>query len=540
MRPLCAMRSLGPSILLFCTSLCLATPAKAVDHTYSVDWTGHYGGTARDSGQSCWALPDGSYLVHGYFEDRFNPEGDYINEPPNFDKRSLFMAKYGPDGELVWVKGAGSSHCDVGGEITGLADGTCAIVARYGYGGASIQFGFGEANSTYLSGFDHYDVCLAKFNADGRLQWARRCGGNGWDAGLHIGMSPDGGLYATGQFEQRAFFRLEGPEPRIELTTESGEPGSYTNFLLRYESDGAFGWVMPGAYGAVAALANGQCAVTVGGSVALVSPDGTEAWRCGLWPGAGYAGEVACLPGTSRFLVALTGTTDSPVQMWEAQPDGTAVPVWAAGLDGQALNSPVACVRECSGDSYVHDPYDGMLYRFDADGALTWSRYVGFGGSGVCAAPAADTVMMTGVTYGTVVIGAGMPGQTTITSRGSGDIWLAKLTTESLCTLYGTAEGEGHVIVEPCGRLPLGCEATFRAAPNHASRAEFVRWEGCLAAHTGPVVTVTVTEDMQAHAVFAMLDDPEPLPTAGPAAIALLALVFLTAAHMRMGRQGTA
>lgn len=73
----------------------------------------------------------------------------------------------------------------------------------------------------------------------------------------------------------------------------------------------------------------------------------------------------------------------------------------------------------------------GFLARFDPEGRLIWARPIaarsdeGFDVAAIAALPSGD-FMALGAFGGTAVLGAGEAGETTLTSRGEQDIWLAR------------------------------------------------------------------------------------------------------------------
>jgi len=136
--------------------------------------------------------------------------------------------------DLVWAKRAGKSST---GEIdAGLGVAVDGAGNSYftGHFFESATFGLGEGNQTILSGTFH-EIFVAKYNANGRLLWAKRAGGphqGAIDEGRSIAVDGAGNVYVTGQFVNSATF---GPGEANE-TTLSGT--STEIFLAKYDANG--------------------------------------------------------------------------------------------------------------------------------------------------------------------------------------------------------------------------------------------------------------------------------------------------------------
>ena len=90
----------------------------------------------------------------------------------------VFVAKYDPDGQLLWVRQAGGSEADLG---RGIALDSAANVYVTGYFSGAASF-----EGTRLVSGGSSDVFLAKYDADGNLLWARSAGGTNSDEGVSI------------------------------------------------------------------------------------------------------------------------------------------------------------------------------------------------------------------------------------------------------------------------------------------------------------------------------------------------------------------
>ena len=99
----------------------------------------------------------------------------------------MFVAKYAPDGTLLWARSAGGIDTDRGLGIATDRGGNSYVTGRFLL---TATFGAGEANETVLTAAGDFDVFVAKYASDGALLWARSAGGTGFDVGLRYREGP--------------------------------------------------------------------------------------------------------------------------------------------------------------------------------------------------------------------------------------------------------------------------------------------------------------------------------------------------------------
>jgi hypothetical protein len=114
-------------------------------------------------------LADGSSLVLGWAAAMTMLGAGEENET-SFDSPTDFLARYGPDGQLVWAR-------SVAGENNGLGVSEAAgVIAVAGSFEGSTTFGLGDPNETDLDG-GAGTICIATYDLTGQLQWVARAGG---------------------------------------------------------------------------------------------------------------------------------------------------------------------------------------------------------------------------------------------------------------------------------------------------------------------------------------------------------------------------
>lgn len=234
--------------------------------------------------------PQGYVYVAGQIEYLANFGSGVMIE--SFGKHDIFIAKYTPEGRLVWAKGAGGKGGDkahsialdglgnlfIGGEfedtayfdnitkITRVIETNNMFVAKYDTSGTvqwvrNISIGTllqtrgyavtcdaqgnvytcgGTKGDTYyentflFTSAGDYDATVVKFDAAGNLVWAKRMGGPESDKAYGIMSDNNGFIYVTGYFVGLAEFA-----PGLSLTGRGGTD----IFLAKFDTSGLLQWV---------------------------------------------------------------------------------------------------------------------------------------------------------------------------------------------------------------------------------------------------------------------------------------------------------
>ena len=200
-------------------------------------WAKRAGGTGSDYGVGISSISDGSSVVTGYFSDTAVFGAGEPNETTlvSAGVDDLYIARYNADGTLAWAKRAGGTGSDSGGGISIFSDGSSVVTGRFQ---DAAVFGAGEPNETTLvsGGWGATGICIARYNADGTLAWAKRAGGTGWNSGGGISSLSDGSSVVTGVFYGTAVFGAGEPRETTLVAVERDI------FIARYNADGTLAW----------------------------------------------------------------------------------------------------------------------------------------------------------------------------------------------------------------------------------------------------------------------------------------------------------
>ncbi|HAK78369.1 MAG TPA: hypothetical protein DCM71_16015 [Runella sp.] len=253
------------------------------------------------------------------------------------------------------------------------------------------------------------DIFVAKYNSSGTLQWVQKAGGSGGDFGYEIAVDGGDNVYITGYFGGSATFGT------THLTS-----GEYDNiFVAKYSSSGTLQWVQKagGASGdgASGIAADGSGNVYVTGNFLRTAAFGTTN-------------------------LTSTGGTDIFVAKYNSS--GTLQWVQKAGGVNNEVGQGVAI--DGSGNVYVTGYFQGVatfgttsltaagsvgnndifVAKYNGSGTLQWVQKAGGTSPDVSQSIAVDgggNVYITGFLQGTATFGT-----TSVTSAGSGDIFVAK------------------------------------------------------------------------------------------------------------------
>jgi len=144
-----------------------------LDSNGNLQWTKTIGGPEGEAGFSLIQTSDDGYAIAGIIISFDLEEGDIYDD--------VYVVKLDANGNLQWTKTIGGESWDWGYSLLQTSDGGYAIA------GFTSSFGAGE-----------WDVYVVKLDANGNLQWTKTIGGEGWDVGISLIQTSDGGYAIAG------------------------------------------------------------------------------------------------------------------------------------------------------------------------------------------------------------------------------------------------------------------------------------------------------------------------------------------------------
>jgi len=185
-------------------------------------WVNQAGGTAIDRGQGIATDVSGNTIVTGRFGDIASFGDTMLTSLGNID---IFVAKYGINGNLLWVQQAGGEGWDRGLSVETDNLGNIVVTGEF----ESIAT-FGD---TSVISKGYRDIFVANYDSDGNLIWVERAGGTDWDCGFGVEIFSSGNIVVTGVFEDTAFFG----------DTSLTSAGWFDIFVAEYDAGGNLLWV---------------------------------------------------------------------------------------------------------------------------------------------------------------------------------------------------------------------------------------------------------------------------------------------------------
>jgi len=180
----------------------------------------------------------GNALVAGYIEGEvLFGDGDAVPTTlTGAGGHDIFIAKFAPDGALLWAKRAGGTDFDAPKGIITDDSGNSIITGHIV--GDVAYFGTGESNETTLAPLGNSDIFIAKYAPGGTLIWAKNAGGTGAAYGFGIAGSENGSSIITGIFKGEATFGAG----EINATTLIGSEDKNSMYIAKFDSNGTLLW----------------------------------------------------------------------------------------------------------------------------------------------------------------------------------------------------------------------------------------------------------------------------------------------------------
>jgi hypothetical protein len=378
-------------------------------------WVTSASPSSRSGGSGIATTPGGNSYVTGQFEGTATFGAGGPNETVlEAVGGQLFVAKYAPDGTLLWARSATSAGPISGTEATGIAVDSRGSSYATGIFVGTAAFGGGEPHETVLEAAN-YDVLVAKYGRGGTLRWARSASGPDFDGGMGIATHPSGDSYVTGVFHDATTFGAgEANETVLEAVG-----GGAALFVAKYARNGTLLWATS-ASGTSNIESEGIATDPGGNSYVTGSFEGTATF------GTGEPNE-AVLSGAGIFVAKYAG-------------DGTLL--WATSAGGASFDAGKGIAADSRGGSYVTGVFSGtaafgagepnetvleaadfdvFVAKYAQDGTLVWATSAagaGIDGGRAIAVDRRGSSYVVGNLEGTATFGAGEPNETVLSAAG--------------------------------------------------------------------------------------------------------------------------
>ena len=189
-------------------------------------WSNTIGDIGEENGNAVCVDSSNNVYITGYFTNQINFGSGAVTCN---GKADIFIAKYLPDGALVWSKtigGSDATHSDIG---TSLCAGPLNILYVSGIFCGSADFGGGTVTGSDKA----YSFFIVKYLSDGTFQWIKTSGTNSSAYASSVCTDAEGSVYATGDYLGRIDFGNGNIIRRMDSHA----------YIVKYASNGTFQWV---------------------------------------------------------------------------------------------------------------------------------------------------------------------------------------------------------------------------------------------------------------------------------------------------------
>ena len=319
----------------------------------NVSWAYNIGNTGSDQGYDISNDELGNVYVTGWFSGT----AQFGNQTlVSYGLQDIFIASYDSNGNLNWVRQAGSSENEVSAGIASAPNGDTYIT---GWFKGSCDF----SDSTVISQGD-YDMFLAKYNAEGAIQWVHSGGGTLDDYGNRVTLTSDGGATVAGSFKSTF----------SAAAIQTASQGNRDILVCHYAPDGQLVWM------------KGIGGVSEDRAYGIVQDTNGDYYITGVFSDVVDFGGTS-LTCNSFFATYLAKLSNDGNVVWAIKGDGFAndfVRGYGVAVDQQGnvytngfysgrLNMGGVTLL-ASGGQYDQETY---LMKFTSDGTLVWSRTSG-------------------------------------------------------------------------------------------------------------------------------------------------------------------
>jgi hypothetical protein len=405
----------------------LDTASSCGDNVYSgegqLEWVKSIGGTSMDHPYEVTMLPNGVVIVTGYSVATGAVFGEGETSETTLPMGG-FVAAYTNEGALSWASPVCDGTCFASGVSPFLDN---SFIAVGGFQGTAV-FGADDPGDISLTTYSLGEGFVSRFDADGRLIWARGIVSDGRVDQLAVATADGGFEVVTGIFSGKAVFGVGGAE---QVTREAVD--EYDHFIARFDSDGEVDWIVQAShwevatYSDIALIEDGTSFITGVQCVPMTFSPGKpdEASLEGDGICAVFLARISA-NGTVEWAKRLNGVSGDFGLGIASSADGSGVYVTSCFYWTQVFGpgEPNETVLECEAACEC-----ALVAKYDETGALDWVQQVAGGrwGNGMDVAAFDDgSVAVTGAFSGSSVFGPGQFAETTLTPDGDNDVFVAR------------------------------------------------------------------------------------------------------------------
>ncbi|HLP93933.1 MAG TPA: T9SS type A sorting domain-containing protein [Saprospiraceae bacterium] len=362
-----------------------------LDDTLGIDWQRCIGGSYYDNMNNFMQTTDGSYVISGGVQ---STDGDIL---VNYGNSDFFIIKLKPDGDTQWKRTFGGSDYDQANYTIQTSDGGYILAGVSKSTDGQVGENHGED-----------DIWILKLSSFGIIQWKKVLGGSQDESVNQVIQVSDGGFVIAGS-------------TRSNDLDVSGHHGLKDIWMVKLSSDGQLEWEK--AIGGTQQDNPGSLDQTEDGGLLLTghttSNDGD------ITGNHGYQDVWIVkfdIQGNILWGKTIGGSSEDFLDVYKPTPDGGLV---FGGFSSSANGD----ITQNKGDR------DGWLLKLDENYDIQWS--ITFGGSNKDVIQ--DILVTDDGGYLFVGYTRSNNGDVSGLLHGEDDIWIVKLTSESVGTKFSNS-----------------------------------------------------------------------------------------------------
>jgi hypothetical protein len=318
-------------------------------------WVNNSGGPDFDAGSSISVDKKGNCYVTGYFIGDVTFGTYHLT---SYGGQDIFIVKYDPNGNCLWARHAGS-------KTNGMWPDEGQGISTDNKGNCYVTGSFSDTatfGTIHLAGQGYNDIFISKYNTDGNILWAKLAGGKLDDEGCCISSDANGNSFLSGYFQGVATFDT------LTLNTF----GSDDIFIARYDSNGNCLWAKQ-AGGTKYESSNGIC----------VDEQGS------LYITGYFSSDIATFGD-----IQLTNSTTNNSDIFLSKYDYNGNCIWAKSAGGPLIDYGFGVAVDSNKNSFVtgafegtavfdtiklnsNGSYDIFIAKYDSGGRCQWAKNAG-------------------------------------------------------------------------------------------------------------------------------------------------------------------
>ena len=190
-------------------------------------WVKSIGGIGDENAISIKLDNNNNIFIAGGFLNKANIGSYSFN---SFGSIDIFLAKLDSNANVIWAKAAGGLNYDLAYDLAINNNNDCFLTGIINNGGNNSIVNFG----TTILNANQTDIFIAKYDSNGNLKWAKKAGGNMDDRAYSISTDRFSNVYISGFFQDTAYF---------DNTKVINAIGIKAAFASKYDNDGNIIWV---------------------------------------------------------------------------------------------------------------------------------------------------------------------------------------------------------------------------------------------------------------------------------------------------------